>query len=172
MEIIIQKATKKDIPKLALVGRQAFYTSHKDAISSDIMQSYLDHSFNEQKLLEEISNPLFQYHVMYCDDQLAGYSKTIFNTKNNAINEQPVTKMERLYLSEEFHGLGLGKRLFDFNINLMKENHQKGTWLYVWIKNNKALQFYKKTGFIKVADYDFPVSKTETRPNYVMFLKF
>jgi ribosomal protein S18 acetylase RimI-like enzyme len=54
----------------------------------------------------------------------------------------------------------------------MKENNQKGTWLYVWIKNDKALQFYKKTGFTKVADYDFPVSETETRPNYVMFLKF
>ena len=171
MEVIIQKATEKDIPQLAVMGRKAFYVAHKDAITGDIMENYLAYSFNEEQLLKEIKNPDFEYHVLYYKGKLVGYSKVILNTKNENIKEKNVTKMERLYLSEEHHGLGLGKQLFDFNINLIKENNQIGTWLYVWIKNDKALKFYKKTGFKNIADYDFPVSETETRPNYVMFLK-
>lgn len=170
METIIQKATEKDIPQLAVMGKKAFYAAHKDAITKDLMDNYLAYSFNEKQLLKEIENPLFEYHVLYFKETLVGYSKVILNAENENIKEKNVTKTERLYLSEEYHGLGLGKKLFDFNINLMKENNQVGTWLYVWIKNDKALKFYKKTGFKNIADYDFPVSETETRPNYVMFL--
>ena len=78
--------------------------------------------------------------------------------------------MERLYLVEEFYGLGLGKKLFDFNVDFIKKNNQKGIWLYVWIKNDRALRFYKKVGFKKIALFDFPISATETRPNNVLFL--
>ena len=172
MKAIIRKATIKDIPQLAIVGKKAFYASHKDAIPESIMQNYLANSFNEKQLLKEIENPDFEYHVLYCKEKLAGYSKIILNTDNENIAVNNITKMERLYLLEEFHGLGFGKLLFDFNINLIKKNNQAGTWLYVWIKNYKALKFYEKTGFQKIGDYDFPVSKTETRPNYIMFLKF
>lgn len=170
METIIRKATVKDIPQLEIVGKKAFYNSHKDAITGEIMENYLANSFNEKQLLKEIENPNFEYHVLYYKDKLAGYSKIILNTKNENIKENNVTKMERLYLAEEYHGLGLGKLLFDFNINLIKKNNQVGTWLYVWIKNEKALKFYKKTRFKNIADYDFPVSETETRPNYIMYL--
>ena len=55
--------------------------------------------------------------------------------------------MERLYLLKEFYGLGLGKKLFDFNVGLIKKNNQKGIWLYVWIKNYRALNFYEKVAF-------------------------
>ncbi|MDB2384978.1 GNAT family N-acetyltransferase [Polaribacter sp.] len=172
MEISIRKARPEDITQLAVVGKKAFYEAHKNAIPTSIMENYLSESFNKNQLLKEISNPNFQYHVLYNQDKLVGFSKVIFNFKNKNTLEKNITKMERLYFLEEYHGLGLGKKLFDFNINLIKENNQKGVWLYVWIKNYKALRFYEKRGFKKIGDYNFPVSETETRPNNVMFLQF
>ena len=80
--------------------------------------------------------------------------------------------MERLYLLEEFYGMGLGHQLFDYNLKLAKQENQKGIWLYVWIKNYRALDFYKKAGFKKIADYYFPISETETRINDVLYLEF
>lgn len=169
--ITIRKATLKDVKALAAVGKKAFFVPHKDVIPTEIMQAYLQNSFNEKTLIEEISNLNYIYNLIFKDAVLAGFSKIIINTKNDNIKEKNVTKMERLYLLEEFYALGLGNKLFQHNLKLVKENNQKGIWLYVWIKNYRALDFYKKVGFKKIADYDFPISETETRINDVLYLE-
>lgn len=170
--ISIKKAKKEDLKTLAEVGKKAFYVPHKDVIPAEIMSSYLSDSFSEETLLSEINNPNFKFYLLFKEDVLAGFSKIITNTVNENINEKNVTKMERLYLLEEFYGFGLGKKLFKHNLKLAKENNQKGIWLYVWIKNYRAIDFYHKMGFKKIAPYDFPISETETRPNDVMYLAF
>ena len=170
--IEIKKAMDKDVKTLSIVSRKAFYVPHKDVIPKDIMENYIRTNFNEENLLKEISNPEFQYYLLYKNDVLAGFSKIIINSKNIHIKEENVTKMERLYLLEEFYGTGLGQQLFDFNLKLAKQEKQKGIWLYVWIKNYRAIDFYKKVGFKKIADYYFPISETETRINDVLYLEF
>lgn len=170
--ISIKKATINDAKDLAVVGKKAFVIPHQKAIPTEIMEVYLNNSFNEKNLIEEINNPNFHYNLIYSNNNLAGFSKIIFNEKNSQIKKENVTKMERLYLLEEFYGLGLGNTLFQHNLKLAKQNNQKGIWLYVWIKNFRALDFYKKAGFKKIASYDFPISDKETRPNDVLFLEF
>lgn len=169
--IKIKKATSRDVEELSRVSEEAFYVPHKDVIPKNIMDAYLLNSFNKETLLKEIKNPKFQYYLLYRNEVLAGFSKIIIDTKNEHINEIHVTKMERLYLLEEFYGLGLGNKLFQYNLKLAKEQNQKGIWLYVWIKNYRAIDFYKKAGFKKIADYDFPISETETRINDVLYLE-
>lgn len=169
--ITIEKATLKDAKDLAEVGKKAFVVPHKDVIPSEIMTEYLQNNFTEQTLVREISNKEFEYNLIFVNNVLAGFSKVIFNTKNINIAAENVTKMERLYLLEEFYGLGLGNKLFQHNLKLIKENNQKGIWLYVWIKNYRALDFYKKAGFKKIADYYFPISDKETRINDVLYLE-
>lgn len=172
MNFTIKKATKKDIPALAIVSKKAFYLPHKEAIPKAIIERYMRTNFSEATLLKEITNTDFEFHLIYVDDTLAGFSKIICNSKNKNIAAENVTKMERLYLTEDFFGLGLGKELFQFNLALAKEKKQKGIWLYVWIKNYRAIDFYKKFGFKKIASFDFPISETETRPNDVLYLEF
>lgn len=168
--ISIRKATVNDVKQLAIVSKKAFFIPHQHAIPKEIMDNYLKESFNEETLAKEVTQDNYEYHLIFYKDELAGFSKIILNTENEHIPNKNVTKMERLYLLEEFYGLGLGKKLFDFNVNLVKINNQKGIWLYVWIKNYRALKFYEKVGFQKIALYDFPISDTETRPNDVLYL--
>ncbi|WP_299061409.1 GNAT family N-acetyltransferase [uncultured Polaribacter sp.] len=170
--ISIKKASIKDIKALSIVAQKAFFEPHQKAIPKEIMEAYIDDSFNEENLIKEINNKEFEYHLIFKNDVLVGYSKIIINYKNENIKETNVTKMERLYLLKEFYGLGLGKQLFAYNLKLAKQQNQKGIWLYVWIKNYKAIHFYKNAGFKKIASYHFPISKTETRPNDVLYLEF
>lgn len=168
----IKKATISDVKALSKVGKKAFFTPHKDVIPKEIMEAYLENSFSEKNLIKEITNTDYQYNLIYSNDVLAGFSKVIINSENDHISDKNITKMERLYLIEEFYGLGLGKELFQHNLNLVKQQNQKGIWLYVWIKNYRALEFYNKAGFKKIASYDFPISDTETRINDVLYLEF
>jgi GNAT superfamily N-acetyltransferase len=133
--ISIRKAELKDVKSLAIVGKKAFFVPHQKAIPKDIMESYINNSFNEQNLIKEITTKEFQYNLILKDNVLAGYSKIIPNYKNENIKATNITKMERLYLLEDFYGFGLGKQLFTHNLKLAKQQNQKGIWLYVWIKN-------------------------------------
>ena len=168
--ITIKKATVTDVKQLAIVAKKAFFIPHQYAIPEEIMDNYLKESFSEENLKKEVTQKNYKYLLIFYKDELAGFSKVILNTPNEHFKDKNVTKMERLYLVEEFYGLGLGKKLFDFNVDFIKKNNQKGIWLYVWIKNDRALRFYKKVGFKKIALFDFPISATETRPNNVLFL--
>lgn len=168
--ISIRKATVNDVKQLAIVSKKAFVIPHKHAIPKEIMDVYLKENFSEENLAKEVIQENYNYYLLFYKDELAGFSKIILNTKNDNIKDENVTKMERLYLLQEFYNLGLGKELMQFNVQLCKKNNQNGIWLYVWIKNTKAIQFYTKMGFKKIANYNFPVSETESRPNHVLYL--
>ena len=80
-----------------------------------------------------------------------------------------ITKLERIYLLKEFY---LGAELFEYNVRLAKENNQKGMWLFVWVENERAVNFYKKNGFVIIGSHDFKISETHSNPNHQMFLGF
>ena len=106
------------------------------------------------------------------NDQAAGFSKIIFNTPHPLIHSPDITKLEKIYILKDFYDLKLGLNLFTFILNLSREENQKGMWLNTWMKNDRAINFYKKNGFEIVGEKDFKISETHSNPNYVMYLKY
>ena len=45
-------------------------------------------------------------------------------------------------------------------------------WLNVWVENYRAIKFYEKNDFKKVADISFKISETRFNPNYQMYLEY
>ncbi|MEO9209693.1 MAG: hypothetical protein ABI208_01270, partial [Ginsengibacter sp.] len=73
---------------------------------------------------------------------------------------------------KEFYNLKMGLELMNFNIELSKSDNQVGMWLFVWIENVRALNFYMKNGFEIIGSHDFKISATHSNPNHQMFLKY
>ncbi len=137
-----------------------------------MIDNYISRNFNKKAIELDITSPNNQYHVIEYENQIVGFSKIMFNYPDENIQDKNVTKMERIYLLKEYYGLGLGKKLFQFNADLAKENQQNGMWLHVWIENKRAIQFYQKMRMNSVGSYDFPVSKDYTNENHVMYIEF
>lgn len=167
----IRKVEISDIPILKDVIVESFLVPHGHAAPKELIDNYVENNFNEKAILEDISNPKNQYHLVEFQNRIVGFSKIIFNYKNENIAFHNVTKMERIYLLKETYGLGLGKLLFDFNVKLCKKNNQKGMWLHVWFENPRAIKFYQKMGMQSIGYFDFPVSKDYTNPNHVMYIE-
>ncbi|MBK6522483.1 MAG: GNAT family N-acetyltransferase [Sphingobacteriaceae bacterium] len=106
------------------------------------------------------------------NDVPVAFSKIIYDAPNPKINDAPVCKLEKIYVLKEYYDQKIGKPLFDLNIELAKQNKQKGIWLYVWTENKRALRFYEKQGFKIIADTLFQISETHSNPNYWLYLKF
>ena len=102
----------------------------------------------------------------------AGYYKIILNQPHLAVPLQPVTYMERLYLLKEFYDLKLGHKLLAHAVEHSKSCGERGMWLTVWQKNERAIGFYKKAGFTAVAESRFWLTEERSNPTWVMLLQY
>jgi diamine N-acetyltransferase len=170
--VSIVKATENDFKLLANLGRQTFIESHGNCAEKSDVDSYVIEKYSYNVFEKELADPNNIYHLVYYKGQPAGYSKIILNNSHPDIRQPNVTKLERLYLLKDFYKLKLGFGLFNFNVELSKNNNQAGIWLFVWKENERAVNFYRKTGFEIIGSYDFKISETHSNPNHHMFLKY
>ncbi|MEP6674875.1 MAG: GNAT family N-acetyltransferase [Ferruginibacter sp.] len=169
--VSIIRAAKNDAEIIRNVGIVSFIESHGSSASAADIQNYVDEKFELQRVKNELSDAGNIFHIIYHDNEPAGYSKIIFNDPYQGSSIQNITKMERLYLLKRFYDAKLGLQLLNFNIDLCRQQQQAGMWLVVWTGNERAVRFYKKTGFETVAHSFFRISETHSNPNYEMLLK-
>lgn len=71
-----------------------------------------------------------------------------------AADPRPV-ELQRLYVSTEAHGLGLGRKLVEEIDRIARGEGHETLWLGVWEENFNAQGFYGKVGFEKCGVHDF-----------------
>jgi ribosomal protein S18 acetylase RimI-like enzyme len=168
----IVKCELDQIQLLTEVCKATFWPSHKTSAPIDILESYMRNNFSVSILTEELNNPKNQYNFLYQEGIVAGYSNIQINTPGSHIKAKNVTKLDRIYLLEEFFGQNLGADLLKFNIEWSKQHDQVGIWLYTWVKNYRAISFYEKNGFKIVGEFDFKITDTHYNPNHIMYLAY
>ncbi len=170
MSVEIRKAVITDAALLSRVSVEAFLPAHGHSSPKKDIDSYITENFSVENFKKELTNPHYLYHLIYYKNKIAGFSKVIFNTSDEHIVENNVTKMERLYLLKEFYGYQLGTKLLLFNTDIAKKDKQYGIWVEVWIENKRAIKFYKKMGFEIIGNSYFTISENHANPNHIMYL--
>jgi len=169
---LICKASEKDSALLSNLAELTFIESHGHSAPAEDISNYIAEKYNEDIFKTELSNPENIYHFIYYNDKPAGFSKIIFNCAYEGSPLQNITKLERIYILAAFYDQKLGQQLFQYDLDLAKQNSQAGMWLYVWKENPRAVRFYQKNGFQITGSYDFHLSATHSNPNHQMLLRF
>lgn len=166
----ILKATEKDYELIMNIGAVAVEEAHRESCSTEDMQTFLRNTYNEVAIKEELNDSNNLYHIIYYQDKAIGFSKIILNYAHPNIEQQNVTKLDRIYILKEYFDLKLGFTLLQFNIELAKKNNQFGIWLFTWVGNKRAVDFYIKTGFTNIGNHKFKVTETHYNSHYQMLL--
>lgn len=161
-----------DAPILSEIGATSLLESHGHSAPPEIINKYVDVKFNTNNCRHELSDEKNIFYGVHHNDQAAGYFKIIPNVPNAAVDLEPVTKLERLYLLKAFYNLKLGEPLLKKCIELSKAHGDKGMWLNVWVENHRAIRFYEKHGFKIVGEAQFPLTENHSNPNWVMLLEY
>lgn len=170
--ISTRKADTSDAQALSAIAAQTFMESHGHSADPADINTFIADKYTVETCLADLANPANNYHFIYYNDKLAGFSNIIFNFPCINSDLEPVTKLERIYILKEFYDHKLGHHLFNLDIELAKSNGQKGIWLFVWKENERAIRFYAKNDFNPVGSFDYRISPTHTNPNHVMLLEF
>ncbi|WP_342580592.1 GNAT family N-acetyltransferase [Ureibacillus sp. FSL W7-1570] len=163
----IKKCTLEDMETLQKVGSETFYETFKDQNSPDNMKAYLEKAFNPVQLERELSNIHSHFYFVYVQDEVAGYLKlNIHDAQTEEMGDESL-EIERIYIRKKYQKFGLGKALLNKAIEIAKALDKKKIWLGVWEKNENAIGFYEKMGFVKTGSHAFYLGDEE-QTDYIM----
>ncbi|MCY8612533.1 GNAT family N-acetyltransferase [Bacillus haynesii] len=161
MTVNIKRCTLEDLHKLQDICYETFNETFKHQNSPENMKAYLEMAFNLKQLEKELSNSSSQFFFVYCNNEAAGYLKVNINEAQSEKMGDESLEIERIYIKSKFQKHGLGKYLFNKALEIAKELNKKKIWLGVWEKNENAIAFYKKMGFVQTDAHSFYMGDEE-----------
>lgn len=167
MNIEIKECNLEDVTTLQQIGIETFDETFRDQNTHDNMENYLEKAFNVDQLTTELSNPFSQFFFVYVNNEVAGYLKVNTNDAQSEKMRIESLEIERIYIKRTFQKHGLGKLLLNKAIDIATELKKEQIWLGVWEKNENAIAFYKKMGFVQTGSHSFQMGDEE-QIDYIM----
>jgi diamine N-acetyltransferase len=161
MTINIKKCTLEDSRKLQEISYETFNETFKHQNSPENMNAYLERAFNLEQVEKELSNSSSQFFFVYFNHEVAGYLKVNTNEAQSEEMGEESLEIERIYIKNKFQKHGLGKCLFNKALEITMEHNKQKIWLGVWEKNENAIAFYKKMGFVQTGAHSFYMGDEE-----------
>lgn len=145
----IKKVEVTDIELLQKLATETFVETYASHNSAENMKNYMEESFAIEKLTEELENANSHFYFAIENNTPIGYLKTALKEENTKFNNEKSLGIERIYVVQKFQGKKIGQILFRKALEIAKQEKLNYIWLGVWEKNQKAINFYKKNGFIE-----------------------
>ncbi|MDR7071047.1 GNAT family N-acetyltransferase [Fictibacillus barbaricus] len=161
MAINIKKCSIEDTHKLQEISCETFYETFKHQNSPENMNAYLEKAFNLNQLEKELSNQYSQFFFVYFHNEVAGYLKLNTDDSQSEDMGDEALEIERIYIRNKFQKHGLGKYLLNKALTIAMEANKKKIWLGVWEKNENAIAFYKRMGFVQNGTHSFIMGDEE-----------
>lgn len=156
-----KKITINDIDQLQKIGQQTFYETFSESNTEENMESYIENGFSAEKIKTELNDENAEFYFAKIDETIIGYLKLNFGQSQTELKDDKALEIERIYVLKEFHGKKAGQILYDKAIEIAKNKKADYVWLGVWEENPRAINFYKKNGFVEFDKHIFKLGNDE-----------
>lgn len=154
-EIILKRIGTEDVEQLQKIAKQTFFDTFSPDNTEENMTQYMAKGFTIEKLTAEIKNENSEFFFALSDEEVIGYLKVNFGDAQTELQDKNSLEIERIYVSKDFHGKKVGQILYDKALEIAKDKNVEFVWLGVWEENLRAVQFYKKNGFVEFDKHVF-----------------
>lgn len=161
MNLEIQSIGIESVEKLSKIAIQAYFDHYKHLWYDEGIW-YADKCFNINQLSAELLDRSNHYFLVIFEEKPVGFLK--LRPENQLIGESGNgLEIERIYLTKEVTGKGVGRKLMEFAIDLAKKQHKDYVWLKAMDSSKDAIRFYESLGFevCGTSQLDFLQMKTE-----------
>jgi GNAT superfamily N-acetyltransferase len=132
---------------------------------------YVERSFQEQALREELADPNAAFYLIYCQKELVGFLKLNLHKELDDYTAGEALELERIYLTRAASGKGIGREVVNFTKEVAVRYNKRVIWLKA-MDSSRSVAFYEQNGFVKCGTYTLPFEqmKPEFRGMFVMKL--
>jgi diamine N-acetyltransferase len=159
--IQIRRAMLEDVDQLQEIGKRTFVETFSADNTGENMQKYLEEGFAKEKVIQEITDPNSEFYFAEMDGTVIGYLKLNYGESQTELKDSKALEIERIYVLNQFHGKKVGQLLYAKAIEIAGQKNAEYVWLGVWEKNARAINFYKKNGFIEFDKHLFKLGNDE-----------
>ena len=136
--------------------REAFGPPYNPA---DLVDEYIQSAITQPILETELADTRSWFFLVETDDQTpVGYAKLRLHTPPRRM-PQPYRRnsveIQRIYLLQSQVGQGQGRLLMNHCLDWARAAGYETVWLGVWERNERALAFYQKMGFVRFGYHYF-----------------
>jgi ribosomal protein S18 acetylase RimI-like enzyme len=161
MEPLLRPALLEDVERLAAFKLETFRETFLDGFAipyppEDLAQ-FEAASYSPAAVAGELADSGRMNWVVEADGRLVAYAQVGPCKLPHAEVKEGEGELYQIYVRGQAQGLGLGKRLLTTALDHLAATRPGSVWLGVWSGNHKAQAVYRKIGFEKVGDYQFPV---------------
>ncbi|MDJ0707758.1 MAG: GNAT family N-acetyltransferase [Leptolyngbyaceae cyanobacterium MO_188.B28] len=153
--VLIRRAANEDVSLIADIGARLFKDTFGQDNPPEDMACYLASSFSKTKIKAELEDLATTFLLAYEAENPIGYAKLRESQNPDCVTGPKPIQLVRLYLDHGVIGKGYGSRLIRACFEEAASAGFQTIWLGVWEKNNRALKFYQKWGFVAVGRHDF-----------------
>ena len=147
-EIVIVPVNMHQWEVLQNIGRTTFQETFQHSNTASDFQTYIDKSFSEHQILSELTNSNSTFFFAVIQDEIVGYLKlNVLDAQTEQIGSDAI-EIERIYVLRKYHGQRVGDALMEKALSEARRRNMKSVWLGVWEYNTRAIEFYKRKGFI------------------------
>lgn len=161
MELVIRNAEMEDINTIGYLAYQTWPLSYKDILSLDQLQYMLKLFYSPSSLRKQMVEDHHRFLIAELDEEPVGFASF------SKLDSAGTYKLHKLYVRTDIQGKGLGKALLSqVEESAMAEG---ATYLHLNVnRNNKALAFYEKLGFVIIDEEDIDIGHNFFMNDYVM----
>ncbi len=151
----------EDVERLAVLKLETFRETFIDGFAipypPDDLAIFETASYSPAAVAGELADGGRMNWVVEADGRLLAYAQVGPCKLPHPEVKEGEGELYQLYVRGEAQGLGLGKRLLVTALDHLAATRPGSVWLGVWSGNHKAQAVYRKNGFDKVGEYQFPV---------------
>lgn len=165
----LKKLSVSDATSLSRIALRA-YDDHYLNLWFDNGDWYKSKSFTIEALAAELSNTNSLFYIVYDHNEEAGFLKLNINEALEPYTANDSMELERIYLTANASGKGIGSFLMHHVFETAKQLNKKIIWLKVMDSSTGPISFYQKKGFeiCGTTQLSFELMKPELRGMYIM----
>ncbi len=160
----ILHATPKDIAIIRTLAEESWWPTYSPILPVDQIRYMLDAIYGEKELEKTIKTGSQTFIVLHDKDGPQGFASYGLRPE-----DRKICKLHKLYVLPENHGKGFGKALIE-EVKIRAINLNAKTLELNVNRQNPAIKFYEKIGFVKVREEDVPIGPYWMN-DYVMRMK-
>lgn len=164
----VRPAISDDAEVLAEIGASTFYETFRPFNTEEDMQAYIKKAYNVPLIQQNLQNNSIHYAIAVEGETVIGYIKLLLHAQHPKLAGNSI-ELEKIYVQQAYHGTGAGHKLMHYTIEFSRQHEYTTLFLGVWKENERAVAFYRKTGFEVFDTRMFPLGSRMCE-DYIMKL--
>jgi ribosomal protein S18 acetylase RimI-like enzyme len=157
-ELLVSPPNLEDAVALSAFAARTFRAAYDCVLPESDLVCYEQEVFSATRVRTEIADPRVRLRVARCGAALCGYSRLEATQAPPEIPASRPVELVRLYVDESWQRHGVGRALMDDVLSYAQE--YDACWLRVWVRNRRAIDFYRRYRFDIVGEGPYEVGDT------------